>query len=453
MYFIGESKIMHIILLSGGSGKRLWPLSNEVRSKQFLRLLTDEGGAHESMVQRVYRQIQAAGIDAGIVVATSATQRDSIRSQLGKKVDIVVEPQRRNTFPAIVLAAAYLTSEKRVPSDETVIVLPVDPYVDEDYFKTFLKMDEALQRGGTDIVLMGITPSYPSAKYGYILCEERQGGRIVTGYKEKPDEELARELIQKGALWNGGVFAFRLSYLQKITRSYVNSIDFPHVLENYASLKKDSFDYEVVEKADSLAVVPYDGQWRDIGTWNTLTEVMEENSIGDTVMGEQCVNTHVINELSIPVVAIGTENLVIAASPDGILISDKKKSSYIKPYVENLDSRPRYEESIWGDYKILDYSQYEDGHCSLIKQIRVSAGKYLDYLSHSHKDVTWTVADGKGFLVMDGVTTIARAGDVFHFRAGDRHGLKAVTDMHLVEVQMGQELSEEDMEIFPWPQS
>ena len=380
---------MNIILLSGGSGKRLWPLSNEVRSKQFLQLLTDEAGEHESMVQRVYRQIRAAGIEDHIVVATSASPKDSIRRQLGKKVDVVVEPERRNTFPAIVLASSYLTSERQVDAEETVIVLPVDPYVDLSYFQTFLKMDEVVQSGRADMVLMGIQPSYPSAKYGYILCKDgADGGHVVTGFKEKPDENVAAELIAGGALWNGGVFAFKLSYLQKITKQYLQEIDFHSVRSHYGDLKKDSFDYEVVEKAQSLAVVTYEGQWKDIGTWNTLTEVMKENSVGDVTMGEECVNTHVINELSIPVVTLGTENIVVAASPDGILVSDKHKSSYIKPHVEKLDSRPMYEESIWGDYKVLDYTQYEDGHRSLIKQMQVSAGKYLDYLSHKHKDVT-----------------------------------------------------------------
>lgn len=440
---------MNIILLSGGSGKRLWPLSNEVRSKQFLQLLTDTDNERESMVQRVYRQISTAGIEANIVVATSASQRDSIKNQLHKKVDIVVEPERRNTFPAIVLAASYLTSKKQVDKDETVIVLPVDPYVDLEYFQTFKKMDAAVQEGGADMVLMGIAPSYPSEKYGYILCE---GKNKVTGFKEKPVKEVAQQLIEKGALWNAGVFAFKLSYLQDITRHYLDAIDFDTVLQNYTRLKKDSFDYEVVEKANSLGVVTYDGQWKDIGTWNTLTEVMDETSVGDVTTGEDCVNTHVINELSIPVVAIGTQNLVIAASPDGILVSDKAKSSYIKPYVENLDNRPMYEESIWGDYRIFDYSQYPDERKSLTKQIMIKEGRYLDYVCHHFRDEVWAIVDGKGFLVMDGTTTIARSGDVFHFRAGDKHGLKAITDMHLVEVQMGTELAEEDVEKFDWPE-
>ena len=313
---------MNIVLLSGGSGKRLWPLSNEIRSKQFLKLLSDANGGHESMVQRVYRQITQAGIHANIVVATSATQVESIRGQLPDDVDVVVEPERRNTFPAIVLAASYLESRKKMDSEETVIVLPVDPYVDVEYFETFKKMDERVQQGGMDIVLMGITPSYPSEKYGYIIPG---ADGSVTGFKEKPDEASAKALIQQGALWNAGVFAFKLKYLMGIADNYLESREFEEVIKHYASLKKDSFDYEVVERAEALAVIRYNGAWKDIGTWNTLTEEMQEESIGDVIMGEECINTHVINELSIPVVALGTQNLVIAAGQDGIwyLISIK----------------------------------------------------------------------------------------------------------------------------------
>ncbi len=265
------------------------------------------------MVQRVYRQIAQAGINADIVVATSATQVESIRGQLPDDVDIVVEPERRNTFPAIVLAASYLQSRKKMDLEETVIVLPVDPYVDVAYFETFKKMDARVQQGGADIVLMGITPSYPSEKYGYIIPGESGS---VKGFKEKPDEASARKLIEMGALWNAGVFAFKLKYLMCFADRYVGSRDFADVVERYADLKKDSFDYEVVEKADALAVVPYSGAWKDIGTWNTLTEEMEEESIGDVIMGEECVNTHVINELSIPVVVLGTRDVVVAAGQD-----------------------------------------------------------------------------------------------------------------------------------------
>ncbi len=438
---------MNIVLLSGGSGKRLWPLSNDVRSKQFLKLLCDEDGNHESMVQRVYRQIVHAGIDADIVVATSAAQVESIRGQLQNDVDVVVEPERRNTFPAIVLAASYLESRKKMNPEETVIVLPVDPYVDVAYFETFRKMDERVQQGDADIVLMGITPSYPSEKYGYIL--QGADGK-VTGFKEKPDEAAARKLMEQGALWNAGVFAFKLKYLMRIADKYVKDRDFSFVVEHYAQLKKDSFDYEVVEKADSLAVIPYDGSWKDIGTWNTLSEEMEEESIGDVIMGEECVNTHVINELSIPVVALGTQNLVIAAGQDGILVSDKHKSSYIKPYVENIDKRPMYEERRWGEYKVYDYSQYADGTKSLTKHVTINAGCAQDYHVHRFKDEVITVVNGQGELVVDGCLMKLSRGDTVSVRRGQKHGIRAVQDLQLISVQISEESTEGDTEVLSW---
>ena len=438
---------MNIVLLSGGSGKRLWPLSNEVRSKQFLKLLCDKEGKHESMVQRVYRQITDAGIHARIVVATSASQVEAIRGQLPKDVDIVVEPERRNTFPAIVLAASYLASRKKIDLEETVIVLPVDPYVDVAYFECFRKMDEEVQKGTADMVLMGITPSYPSEKYGYILQGE-QG--VVTGFKEKPDEETAARLIQEGALWNAGVFAFRLNYLMEIADQYVQNRDFDDITKHYGDLKKDSFDYEVVEKTKSLAVVPYSGEWKDIGTWNTLTEEMEEESVGYAVTGEDCENTHVINELSIPVVALGTKNIVVAASPDGILVSDKHKTSYIKPYVENITGRPMYEERRWGEYKVYDYIQYKDGTKSLTKHITVHAGMAQDYQLHHYKDEVITVVNGSGEFVINGCLMKLSYGDTICIRRGQKHTMRAIEDLQMICVQIGEEISEEDVEVYEW---
>ena len=438
---------MNIVLLSGGSGKRLWPLSNEIRSKQFLKLLSDANGGHESMVQRVYRQITQAGIQANIVVATSATQVESIRGQLPDDVDVVVEPERRNTFPAIVLAASYLESRKQMDPEETVIVLPVDPYVEVAYFETFQQMDARVQQGGADRVLMGIKPSYPSEKYGYIIPGE---GGSVAGFKEKPSEASAKMLIEQGALWNAGVFAFKLKYLMKIADNYVDSRDFDDVVAHYESLKKDSFDYEVVEKADALAVIPYNGEWKDIGTWDTLTEEMQEESIGDVVMGEACINTHVINELSIPVVALGTQNLVIAAGQDGILVSDKHKSSYIKPYVENIDNRPMYEERRWGEYKVYDYSQYADGTKSLTKHVTINAGCAQDYHVHRYKDEVITVANGEGELVVDGCLIKLSRGDSISIRRGQKHAIRAFQDLQLISVQISEDNTENDTEVFGW---
>lgn len=167
---------MRIILLSGGSGKRLWPLSNDARSKQFLKLLKAPDGSRESMLQRVVRQIKASGLDASITVATSVSQKDAITTQLGAHVDVVTEPERRSTFPAIALAVTHLLKEKQCSRDEVVVVMPIDPYTESGYFDVIAQMAEAAEKGVADLVLMGIRPTRPSSKFGYIVPDTTPAG-------------------------------------------------------------------------------------------------------------------------------------------------------------------------------------------------------------------------------------------------------------------------------------
>lgn len=437
---------MNIILLSGGSGKRLWPLSNETRSKQFLKLLRNKEGQPESMVQRVYGQIQSAGINANIVVATGKSQRDFIYAQLGQAVDVVLEPERRDTFPAIVLACAYLADKKAMQRDEVVLVLPVDPYADLGYFECLLQMERLIADGIANIALMGIKPTYPSAKYGYIIPQPDGVG--VDRFQEKPDEASAARLIAAGALWNGGVFAFQLGYLLDIFRQYIPGTTFAEVESQFAMLPKISFDYEVVEKEEAIAMVKYCGTWRDLGTWNTLTEVMDDQAIGRVILADSCENTHVINELDIPVTVLGTKDVVVAASPDGILVSDKHQSSFLKPYVDGIDQRPMYEECWWGDYKVLDYSSFPDGAMVLTKKMFIKSGQSTGCQSHAMRDEIWTILDGTGEMLIDGQTRSVRRGEVIHIMKGCQHAIRAITDLYLVVVQIGLELTETDVEYY-----
>lgn len=436
---------MNIILLSGGSGKRLWPLSNDARSKQFLRLLTDEEGKPESMVQRVYRQIRGSGITGKILIATSESQIDSIRGQLGDVAEVVTEPERRDTFPAIALATAYLYRELNCDLDEPVVVMPVDPYTDDNYFKTIMRMEEAVRNDAADIVLMGIQPTYPSEKYGYIVPESSGDGFIrVKKFVEKPSLSHAEAMIGEGALWNGGVFAFRLRYMINKMAEQAVPNSFQELRERYGDLRKISFDYEVVEKASSVAVIPFNGMWKDMGTWNTLAEEIHED-VGTVVRGEGTQGTQIINELDIPLVALGVKDMVIAASPDGILVTGKNESSYMKPYVEKITQRPMYEERRWGYYKVLDYNSYDDGCRSLTKHLFVKAGKKLSYQSHEHRDEIWTVIEGTGIVIIDGHTRNVRRGDVAYITAGMKHAVSAITDLTMIEVQIGSELAESDI--------
>lgn len=445
---------MNVILLSGGSGKRLWPLSNEARAKQFLKVLKTEDGENISMLQKVFGQILEADIDANITIAAAQQQVDSIRKQLGMDTTLVVEPERRNTYPAIALSVAYLLKERKVSLDEVVLIMPVDVSAKEAYFKSFYKMKQAVMEHSANLALLGIKPTYPSAKYGYILPQKEQtlAKEIykVQSFEEKPTEEKAAGLIKDGAFWNAGVFAVSVGYVLEVVKKEIEDVSYESILENYNKLENISFDYKVVEKADNVVMVKYDGEWKDLGTWNTLTEEMEEQYSGKTIVGEECENTHIINELSIPVVALGTKDLVIAASPDGILVSDKHKSSYLKPYVESVEDRPMYEERRWGEYRVLDYTQYEDKTQSLTKHLMIEHGKSISYQCHLHRDEIWTIVDGEGKLLIDGQVKTVKRGDVAYIVAGQKHALYATTDLHFIEVQIGKELIEDDIERFEW---
>ena len=320
-----------MILLSGGSGKRLWPLSNDVRSKQFLKIFPREDGSSISMVQRVYRQIRRAVPSARVTIATSQGQVSVLREQLGDGVDICVEPCRRDTFPAIALASAYLHDVKGVGRNETVAICPVDPYVEEPYFRSVKRLAELAEQGMARLMLMGIEPSYPSEKYGYILPSDSGEVSYVTSFKEKPDEETAAGYIAAGALWNSGVFSCSLGYLLDQALDLVGMCTYQELENRYESLERISFDYAVVEKEKDICVLRYPGEWKDLGTWNTLTEVMKEN-VGDVTMDDGCSNTHVINELGIPLLCMGLKDMVVVAGPDGILVSDKQSSGRLKEY-------------------------------------------------------------------------------------------------------------------------
>jgi len=445
---------MQLVLLSGGSGKRLWPLSNESYSKQFLRILPAPDGTRESMVQRIIRQLRETELDAYVTIATSESQRDPICSQLGNTVHIVTEPERRDTFPAIALSCLYLEKEQQCDRDEVIVVMPSDPYTDNGYFHTIGQMAEAVKQGKGDLVLMGIRPLYSSTKYGYIVPGDAENISVKTvlQFTEKPDEEYARELIDGGALWNGGVFAFRLGYMLDIIQKYVKAENFSEARSHYAELPKISFDYEVVEKARSVSVVQFDGLWKDLGTWDALSEVLGDQVVGKGLLDETSMNTHIVNQLDIPCVCLGTENLVIAAGPDGILVANKNSCESLKPYVKSLDGRPMYEERRWGTYKVIDLFASTDGNQVLTKHLHINSGKSISYQKHLHRDEVWTFITGTGTLVIDGKVKQVKAGDVVYIEKGMKHFVEAATDLHIIEVQLGDKVDENDIERYDRPE-
>lgn len=308
---------MNLVLLSGGSGQRLWPLSNDIRSKQFIKIFHREDGELESMVQRVYRQIKAVDTDATVTIATSKSQVSAIHNQLGEEVGISVEPCRRDTFPAIALAAAYLKDVQGVGEEESVVVCPVDPYVENDYFEALKALGDRAAVSSANLVLICIEPTYPSEKYGYIIPIGKERVSKVSMFKEKPTQEVAKEYIAKGALWNGGVFAFKLGYVLNRAHELIDFVDYEDLFNKYDTLNKISFDYAVVEHEPEIEVMRFAGTWKDLGTWNTLTEAMDSHAVGEALFNEKCENVHVVNELDVPILLHGPEGCGGLCQPGG----------------------------------------------------------------------------------------------------------------------------------------
>ena len=436
---------MNLILLSGGSGKRLWPLSDNIRSKQFLKLFASdtESGVYESMVQRIYRQISEQIDNVKITIATSESQTSIIRNQLGTDVDISVEPYRRDTFPAISLACAYLIDNMNVPSHEPVIVCPVDSYVESDYFEYLKELHELIYNIESSLVLMGIKPTYPSEKYGYIIPDD-QNKRIskVVEFKEKPSVDQAEVYIENGALWNGGIFGFKIDWLLDKAYNILGCNKYQELYDNYESFDNISFDYAIVEKEPNSQVLRYGGKWKDLGTWNTLSEEMDSTVWGEGIVDSASGGVNIINELDIPILAMGLSDVVISASHNGILVSDKTQSSFIKPLVEGFEDKVIYAEKSWGSYEVIDIENQ-----ALVIKVTLNPGCSMNYHSHRNRDEQWIVISGDGVVIIDEKKFSVKIGDRIFIPAGCRHTVMAKTELKIVEIQIGDDISVEDKEI------
>lgn len=429
---------MNIILLSGGSGKRLWPLSNDVRSKQFIKLFKN-GDTYESMVQRVYRQLKKVDENSNITIATSKTQVSVIHNQLGDNVSVSVEPCRRDTFPAIALSTAYLHYVKNVSLDDSVVVCPVDPYVEDAYFECIKDIYEYSCTGQSNLTLMGIAPTEPSEKFGYIMPKTNGQISQVDSFKEKPSVELAKEYIEKGGLWNGGVFAYKIGYLLDKAHELIDFTDYYDLFNKYDTLTKISFDYAVVEKEKNISVIKYKGMWEDLGTWNTFAKAMSENSIGNVILDDYCQNTQVINELDLPILCMGLKDMIVSASADGILVSDKDRSVDIKEYVNSIQQPIMFAEKSWGEYKVIDV---EDE--SLTIKVSLKKGNKMNYHSHQYRDEVWTIINGVGIATVNDRDYVLNSGDTIKLPRNCKHTIFAETDLQLIEVQSGKDISKKD---------
>lgn len=433
---------MNIILLSGGSGKKLWPLSNDVRSKQFIKLFRNKDGQYESMIQRIYRQIKAADPDAAVTVATSRSQASALFNQLGHSIGLSAEPTRRDTFPAVVLALEYLKAVKNVDPGEPVVVCPVDLYAEDSFFHALRQLSDEVTYG-PGIMLLGTKPTGPSTDYGYIIPDTDDRISTVKAFREKPDEHDAENYIREGALWNAGIFAFRMNYVLDIAHERMDYEDYDDLYNKYADVQAISFDHAMLVDNPYVAVLRSETKLDDLGTWDALSRVTEQTIIGNGIVTPACENVNIINDMDIPILAAGVKDVVISASQQGILVTSRDDAEDIRPYVDQVNEQVMFAEKSWGNLKVLDVSEG-----SMTIKLRILKGRRMSYHAHEHRDEIWAILSGTGRTVVDGMEQPVRAGDVITMQAGCRHTIIADTTLDVIEIQSGDEITTQDKRKF-----
>jgi mannose-1-phosphate guanylyltransferase len=427
---------MRLVLLCGGSGTRLRPLSNDIRSKLFLDLLPAPGGGRESMIRRLSRQLDEAGLLASALFVIRRGQTALLRNRIGGSGLVIPEPERRGTYLAAALAAAYLHSALAAGPDEIVCVMPADPLVDASFFRAIARLPEALERTGARLALIGAPPAHPSDQFGYIVPEDPAppGGHApVKRFVEKPPASEAEQLIRAGALWNCGVFAFRLGFLLESMAERGLPADYGRLQEMYGELEAASFDREIAEREAHAVVLRHDGLWRDLGGWAALAEELGSRVVGPGAVSEDSRNTHVVNELHIPIHVIGVSNIIAAAGPDGILVADKAACGRVRDLIPP-NGRPMCGEYAWGVRRVI-HADAADGAMREFALAKLAPGAVRRMPEEADGSAHITVIAGEGTLLWrDGSFTPLRRGTTVIVEADEPCALRTDAGMELLEV-------------------
>ncbi len=297
---------MKYVLISGGKGKRLWPLSTDERPKQFIRVF-----GNECMLENTYNKLVKNYNKKDVYIATSNEYVELIKEILPKFKNIIIEKEAIGTFGAILNVAVYLKEVEKINDDEIVSILPVDHDLDDSFYTVLTTAEKTINSNDTNLCLIGVKPSKPSTQYGYIISENG----YIKEFKEKPKTKLAKEYISKGALWNSGVVVFKLKEILDITNKYISYKSYDEFIEKYNTLPHISFDYEVLEKRDNVGVVVYDKHFEDIGTWE---------NIANKLSNPDEYNTNIINTEDKVIINDGVKNIIVINTKDGIRIIPKK---------------------------------------------------------------------------------------------------------------------------------
>ncbi|SET89148.1 sugar phosphate nucleotidyltransferase [Paenibacillus sp. NFR01] len=428
---------MHTILLCGGSGQRLWPLSGRIRSKMYLELLPAPGGGKESMIGRVSRQLEQTGLGETALFVTHRDQLALTRRYTRDRYPVIGEPEKRGTFTAAALGALYLYSSGKAKPEDILCVAPADMFADDGFFRLFHQFTDILSSSQADLALLGTRPAYPSDQYGYIV--PGKGGpeayAPVVAFEEKPDIARAQQLLKDQALWNCGVFAFPLSMMLAKLEQMGLPLEPAPLIDQYPGLPVRSFDKEVAERCHRAVVLPHEGEWRDLGSWSTLSSELSEPVTGAGGIWGASRDSHIVNQLDIPLHVIGVPGIIAVGSPEGILVADKGEANAIKDIQQAGSDMTRYGESDWGSYTVIDRTVSGTQVVVTMKLSLLPGQRFTESPSLPARK-SWIILSGQGEYLREGTAEAARTGDIFTMARGELHGLKAYTALSLLEIRI-----------------
>lgn len=451
---------MKVVILAGGGGSRLFPLSRSSFPKQFLQI----AGNKSLLAQTVERYL--ALVEAkDIVIVTNQDYYFTVKAELEKiqavQAHIILEPIGRNTAPAIALAMAYCKDELQCGDEEIFFVGPSDHVIRpvEDFVQL---VEEGIKSAGSGkIVTLGITPTRPETGYGYIEAapERYQNGFKVASFKEKPDEKTAQQYLKAGNYyWNSGMFLFSMATMRSEMGQYAPEIaaalqkGYGDLVQHFSGLPDISIDYAVAERSHSMVVLPMkDIYWNDIGSFDAIQDMLADkrgNVFEGDVKADHCTNTMILGGKRL-IAGIDLENLLVVDTPDVLLVAQKGKSQKVKDLFNELKREKRREVSEnvttyrpWGSYTILS-----EGDGYKVKKIVINPGQSLSLQMHYHRSEHWTVIKGTGKLTLDDKTVIFRKNESTYIPMGTRHRLEnpGKLPLSIIEVQNGDYLGEDDI--------
>lgn len=392
---------MKVVLLSGGRGSRLWPLSTNDTPKQFIKI----GNEGKTMLKETFDLVNNREND--LYIATCEQYVESIKNELNDFKNIIVEPQAIGTFPAILNIVVYFYHQKNYNPEEIISIIPIDHKVNDKFYEILKVAKEEIIISNSNICLIGIKPTFISTQYGYI----QSSNGIISEFIEKPNKEIAEELIKQNALWNSGVLILKLGNLVKLAKEYIDIESYEKFIENYINLPHNSFDKEFLEKEKNISIVKSPYEWEDLGTWEILSEKMTK---------PDKFNTSIINFENKKILNEGVEDIILINSIDGIKIVNKNK--------------PKNKYQSWGSLEIINCYESDDYQINITK-ININKGEKLN--CPRNLSVNWYIKAGQGQINIDNVSKKIKPGDVLKIEKKQKLLLKVFDNLEIIEVAYG----------------